>query len=319
MKRVVVFDNIKFFLIVLVIYGHLTNIGCLVPGYVYSVIYSFHMPLFVFLSGYFTKKHDPKFNQTVLNLFLLYVVFCLLSWSVNICVYHKPAFSSIYRTPFALWYLLCLVYWKTIIHFTSESILKGFWFFLIALIVSVLPLFLMLDFFSISRCLSFFPFFLLGWLAKENNWINKFDGFLNESRRNRVNCIIVGCLLSLVCCIIAILIPVDIYWGLNPVKYPFFLVLVYKVLSWIIAVVISATIYLLMPKQRGLEEGKHTLFYYLFHTILLFPIFDLLVDYLPYTVFTTFAVLGCVLLSLFLLRKVRFLNALLTIGKRREL
>ena len=54
--RIPVFDNIKFFLIVLVIYAHLSNIHCEVPSSLYKIIYSFHMPLFVFVSGYFTKK-----------------------------------------------------------------------------------------------------------------------------------------------------------------------------------------------------------------------------------------------------------------------
>ena len=125
MKRIAVFDNLKFFLIVLMVYGHLRNIGCAVPSQVYSIIYSFHIPLFVFLSGYFTKKHDAKLGRSLLNLFLLYVIFSLISWGVNIIVYHKPAFTSIFRTPFALWYILCLIYWKTILHFTSEAVLKS--------------------------------------------------------------------------------------------------------------------------------------------------------------------------------------------------
>ncbi len=171
MKRVVVFDNIKFFLIILVIYGHLTNIGCRVPWPVYKIIYSFHMPLFVFMSGYFTKKNDSKYYNTLLNLFILYVIFSLVSWGVNIIIYHKPAFVSIFSTPFALWYLLCLIYWKTIITFVPESVLKNWLFISLALGMSVLPLFVKLEYFSLARCLSFFPFFLLGWIAREDKWI----------------------------------------------------------------------------------------------------------------------------------------------------
>ncbi|MBQ9174348.1 MAG: hypothetical protein IJV54_10575 [Bacteroidales bacterium] len=46
-KRIAVFDNIKFLLIVLVIYCHLRNIGCAIPGPIYKMVYSFHMPFFV--------------------------------------------------------------------------------------------------------------------------------------------------------------------------------------------------------------------------------------------------------------------------------
>ena len=52
------FDGLKFLLIFLVVLGHLTfkdyGVG------VKSMIYSFHMPVFVFLSGYFTSFSSDK-------------------------------------------------------------------------------------------------------------------------------------------------------------------------------------------------------------------------------------------------------------------
>ncbi len=113
----------------------------------------------------------------------------------------------------------------------------------------------------------------------------------------------------------AIKIPTGIYWGLNPVDDKFIVVLGCKVLSWIIAIANSIAVYVLMPKTKGVSEGRYTLFYYLFHTILLFPVFDLLVKYIPNTFFSSLVVLLCVVLSLFLLRRIKFLNDLLNIGK----
>lgn len=51
-------DGVKLLLIVLVVVGHCiepTRYDNPVSGCLYSIIYSFHMPLFVFLSGYFAK------------------------------------------------------------------------------------------------------------------------------------------------------------------------------------------------------------------------------------------------------------------------
>ena len=58
-KRIALWDNLKLFLIFLVVLGHLTlqyfyssQMFCTVT----MVIYTFHMPAFVFVSGLFSKK-----------------------------------------------------------------------------------------------------------------------------------------------------------------------------------------------------------------------------------------------------------------------
>lgn len=80
-KRLPIFDNVKFILIVLVIYCHLINVGFAVPWKVYQIIYSFHMPLFVLISGFFTDKDKPalKYWDVTLNFAFLFVVFNLVT------------------------------------------------------------------------------------------------------------------------------------------------------------------------------------------------------------------------------------------------
>jgi len=59
-ERDYLFDNIKGLLILLVVFGHMiesfafkksTSINVM-----YYAIYTFHMPIFIFISGYFSKK-----------------------------------------------------------------------------------------------------------------------------------------------------------------------------------------------------------------------------------------------------------------------
>lgn len=65
--RIALFDNIKGLLIVLVVVGHVAHpvhndnpaISCL-----FDVIYLFHMPLFVFVSGLFAKRAGGGQIQT---------------------------------------------------------------------------------------------------------------------------------------------------------------------------------------------------------------------------------------------------------------
>lgn len=81
-------DIVKGMLILFVVFGHMLESGYGAMGNtLYHFIYSFHMPLFIFISGYLTKSvQSPKDfflrNNKLLETFVIFqVVFCLL----NIC------------------------------------------------------------------------------------------------------------------------------------------------------------------------------------------------------------------------------------------
>ena len=308
--RILVFDNIKYFLMVLVIYAHLMNIGCDIPWDLYKFIYSFHMPLFVMVSGYFTNrdKNAGDFFRANRNLGALFLIFSLVAACVNVCVYHKPAFDSIFVPQFALWYLLCLIYWRTLVYCLPTRVLKSLLFTALVFAISLLPSFFHLNYFALSRCLAFFPFFLVGWLCRENQWLSVLDKW----RSKYSLAFVLG---SVACYFVAIKIPPMVYWGFETVPAPAPAVLLYKLGAWCVAFVLSITVYLFMPKNVGVEEGKYTLFYYLYHTVLLFPFFDYAVRYLPHHYLTSLLVLVCLMATLFVLRKVRLLSGLLRVGR----
>lgn len=61
-ERDVYFDNLKFILILLVVMGHLFQPfnGGITIGPIFKFLYSVHMPLFIFVAGYFSKNVDNK-------------------------------------------------------------------------------------------------------------------------------------------------------------------------------------------------------------------------------------------------------------------
>lgn len=75
------FDNIKAVLIFLVVLGHFLlpiHEGGNVLVLIKRLIYVFHMPLFVFVSGYFSKRiyKDGKYNfKKILYLIKAYILF----------------------------------------------------------------------------------------------------------------------------------------------------------------------------------------------------------------------------------------------------
>ncbi|MGM9737339.1 MAG: acyltransferase family protein [Candidatus Cryptobacteroides sp.] len=166
-------DSVKFALIVLVVIGHSIEPSRYindVSSLLYSIIYLFHMPLFAFLSGYFTKENNlEKINKGSLKLletYLVLVVFYVL--------FLGQGKSSIIFPPGSSWYLFSLILWRYFIYFAKNyagisvlvavavSILLSILFFL-------LPLGKIETVFAISKTIQFFPFFIIG------NYLRKWD------------------------------------------------------------------------------------------------------------------------------------------------
>ncbi|MDK7740679.1 acyltransferase family protein, partial [Veillonella nakazawae] len=70
-KRIVYIDALKAFAIILVVIGHLSAMCGGGDNMIYEVIASFHMPLFLFLSGFVLKRIPTSFK-------LLHKCFALL-------------------------------------------------------------------------------------------------------------------------------------------------------------------------------------------------------------------------------------------------
>ena len=95
-KRLYYIDNLKGFLIILVVLGHC--IQNFMPNYesniLFRFIYSFHMPLFIFVSGYVSYKDhitwksvDKRFMQLMIPFFAWGVVKALIKWDAGMIPY----------------------------------------------------------------------------------------------------------------------------------------------------------------------------------------------------------------------------------------
>src|SRR5699024_10109746 len=65
-------SNLKGILIFLVVFGHFIEIYKKEYYELFVFIYAFHMPVFIFISGYFAKRMR---KSKIINLILLYLIF----------------------------------------------------------------------------------------------------------------------------------------------------------------------------------------------------------------------------------------------------
>ncbi|MBQ6080681.1 MAG: acyltransferase family protein [Muribaculaceae bacterium] len=261
-------DSLKGFLIILVILGHVitsldnTNV---VNHAVMGLIYIFHMPLFILLSGYLTKPPESQKSKDmwcgVLKIFVPLIIFHLIYCIHNA---YKLGFSiDSYLTVLKnfpsgiLWYLMSLIFWRIMLYYSPKALLKRPTVYIaIALIVSILCGLTHLGRpFSIQRTLNFYVFFLLGYYYRQNA-LNK------QWWSNNILHVAVA----------VILLPLIFYLYprcgnvMNGLDHYDWKDLPEKILILACSIAMSLLVFNLMRDFKPLRAiGKESLFYYLYH------------------------------------------------------
>ena len=204
-RRLPFFDNLKGVLIALVVVGHFFN-GALsaqiVPAWcLFDFIYSFHMPLFIFVSGMFCKSAYSQKKGFRAGLVLYYL---LLSWMMYLALWLPQAFLGV-AEPLNLltldgsmpWYLMALAVYCALTPLFSA--LKPSFAIVAACGLAVLSGFVDVgNVFSASRVIVFSPFFF-DWLLSAIRFCCGFYQRLSEkssygqSTGRRLTCRGVGC------------------------------------------------------------------------------------------------------------------------------
>ena len=166
------FDNIRLILIFFVIFGHLIEYFS-AGGILYRWIYSFHMPVFIFVSGYFAK-FDPK--KIVCNILVPYVLLQILYTAFDRLLYGNAPFRLQFTTPYwLLWYLLSLFcYYLLLPLIDTDRAAVQLFVFLACVALALLSGFGQGFgyFLSLSRTFVFLPFFVGGfYLKKHGTWL----------------------------------------------------------------------------------------------------------------------------------------------------
>lgn len=181
-------DRLKGFTILLVIMGHLIQKCFLLSGdMICESIYSFHMPLFFFLSGLVAtppnlKKLFHKFKRLMFPFFVVGFLYILFT--------HRDFQTGIYSMyKYGFWYLCTLFcYYIFLMPFrTIPTSIKGG---IIDLILTIAIEFFLInlarltkpstshDLFCIGQLVQYWPFFILGFFSEKYNLVTKINTYI---------------------------------------------------------------------------------------------------------------------------------------------
>ena len=157
-------NNIKTVLIILVVLGHALEEISLEHEYgiIRACIYSFHMPAFIFISGYFSGGGYAKESKKIIvNCGIPYFIFN----TIYVIWTEKTFFVNVFLPKYIFWYFFSLLIWRLFINDLKK--IKGLWLWalLFGLYIGVIR---EADrFMSISRIIAFFPYFIIGSMLDE--------------------------------------------------------------------------------------------------------------------------------------------------------
>ena len=286
-KREAYWDNLKCVLMLLVVIGHAAEEYITIPFWrgVHLFIYSFHMPVFVFVSGYWHNKHKQPWKR-ILFLTSIGLLFRFVVLAMRIFIANDPSFSLMDINDIS-WFMFALAAYAAIVWIFKE--VQSSSLLLISLVFSIFVGYDTSLGLQFQKTVAHLPFFLLGILLKEKDNVKSL--FQSFAQRKTVSSGIV--ILTGIFC--ASVIYVDTLKGnhnlsdvLNRILWNFSydaysprwggaVRLVWYVMSF----VVGAAFCSLIPRKQFLHAstiGQHTIQIFFWHRIIQYVLSGIGID-----------------------------------------
>lgn len=274
-NRIFYWDNLRFLLIVLVVVGHAIDSNLKdYPMYqsLFFFIYTFHMPLFIFVSGLFAKSavSKDKFRvEKILSYLILYALLEVFIFLIKkYLLEDNVSFRFFYESGLP-WYLFGMILWLITTYLIKD--LRPSITIPISILIGLLVGYddSVGDIFCLSRSIVFYPFFLIGyWLDRD-----KLLEFFSKWKYKLIG------LLFLAVTAILILQNIDFF---NPyvnvlkgrlsyadMKFPIYGIF-YRMLFYVTAALLSVSVMAIIPHCKLLitKFGERTLQVYFLHRLI---------------------------------------------------
>ncbi len=262
-------DNAKFFLIFLVVLGHVIeqhiarNISLKA---LYLTIYSFHMPMFVFISGLLSNKicNEESFKKNIKSLIIPLIIFQVLYEILDfVQTGHFSNYTKNFQPYWILWYLLSLFFWRIGLYVFENLRFSLFLSFLIAHIAGYVPE--TGYYLGISRTLTFFPIFFLGNILTQN-FLSRLDFKLSKF------------LFSIILILTFIFFyfnNIDSRWLMGSLSYASlghneFYACFYRGINYLASIIIGFSFIGILPRKNILHSfGQNSMFVFLWHVFII--------------------------------------------------
>lgn len=270
-------DNVKGILIIFVVLAHTIGIlydDCYEVRIVYNFINLFHMPAFIMISGYFSKRkvnekdYAGVFKTLLLPYFLYYCVGVVISGVTG-----ETLSFNLLSPTYGLWYILVLGIFIIITPMILDKIGKHIiW---VSLVIMVLAYSLNLAIYgSLFRVFTYYPFFLCGYFLKSDT-LGKFKD--NKALK------IISQLLSLIFFVFVYLLIVkvteeidirealwhvnNIYGQYDEMNIDMNRVIYICIVSVVLAFLCSYAIILLSPRRKTFlsHVGQYSIYVFILH------------------------------------------------------
>lgn len=304
------FDNAKFILIFLVVFGHMISPykdQDKVLFTLYTVIFLFHMPAFILISGYFAKgfKNKGYLLKSVQKILIPYFIFQIIYSVVYFLVGKEKTLEfDLFQPHWSLWFLLSLFFWNLLLYVFARLKWAGL---LVAVLLGIAIGYFEHagSFMSISRTFVFFPYFLLGFL-------------LNGDHLKRI----IGAKYAVPAGVV-IIITTFLFFGLSFPKNAVPWLLgdtsyenmggmqltdgLLRGLQYVLTLIVVFGFLPLIPSNqyRITKIGERTLYVYLFHGFIIKAIQSILPDAVSenYLFLIAFSFMVCIVLGSYMIKK----------------
>lgn len=269
------FDNIRAVLIFLVIFGHAIEYFRLVDPvaeFIYVFIYLFHMPVFIFISGYFSKNLVRGRETAVRNFLLPYLLLNVVLTLIMLALGKIDEFA-ILNPGWTLWYLYCMFIWRLLL----PDLVRVRHVLIVSLLVAIFSGFLTEfgTYMAMARTLGFLPFFLAGYFCQPHH-IARIRNFPFR----RVISLVVGCVGLLTAALWSVAdLPPEILWGdraYDLIGIPLWQSLLADIFLCGLSFAFIFVFITLAKNRRRFYTiwGQNTLAIYLLHVYLVAPLVD---------------------------------------------
>lgn len=313
-ERIYYWDNLKFILITLVVLGHFIEMQVNVfPEFqgTFIYIYLFHMPLFIFVTGFFSKRiindeKNEKLNK-IISYLILYILFTIMLYIIGYFFGYFNNFNFI-SNMYVPWYLLACVMWIII-----TSLIKNIKFKFILPFSIFMSLLIgystdVQDQFALARVINFYPFFLCGYYLNKD-MANKFINKIHEKKY-----VVLSFLILALTCFVFIYFSQQLYFlrplftARNPYAYINFPIdfmctgAIFRFMWLLFSTIICICLMAVVPRKKTFFSslGARTLQIYVLHILVIMLILRLgIVEFLT-PIFGSWYIMMVILISVVL-------------------